>query len=128
ISEAARVLAVRTGAEILTGRAVTGTEGGKALTGIKVQAFNAASGAVSGDSRSMDADCLLMSGGWSPVINLASQAGAKAEWDDRLQAFLPPKGADGWVGAGGFHGTFSLEAALAEGLAAGGNIGDVAPD
>ena len=30
-------LAVRTGAEILTGRAVVGTEGGKALSGIKVQ-------------------------------------------------------------------------------------------
>ena len=39
ISAAARALAVRTGAEILAGRAVTGTEGGKALSGIKVQAL-----------------------------------------------------------------------------------------
>ena len=48
-----------------------------------------------------------MSGGWSPVIHLASQAGAKAEWNERLQAFLPPKEAEGWVGAGGFNGDLS---------------------
>ncbi|MEQ1942869.1 sarcosine oxidase subunit alpha [Mesorhizobium sp. VNQ89] len=120
ISETARAIAVRTGAEILTGRAVTATEGGKKLHCIKVQAFDAATGQISGDPRSIDVDCLLMSGGWSPVINLASQAGAKAEWNERLQAFLPPKDTDGWVGAGGFNGTFSLDAALSEGFAAGG--------
>ncbi|MBL8576022.1 MAG: sarcosine oxidase subunit alpha family protein [Mesorhizobium sp.] len=120
ISQPARATAVRTGAEILTGRAVTATEGGKKLHCIKVQAFDAATGQISGDPRSIDVDCLLMSGGWSPVINLASQAGAKAEWNERLQAFLPPKDADGWIGAGGFNGTFSLDAALSEGFAAGG--------
>ena len=127
ISEAARALAVRTGAELLTGRAVIGTEGGKSLSGVKVQAFNAKNGAVSGDPRSIEADCLLMSGGWSPIINLASQAGAKAEWNERLQAFLPPRDADGWAGAGGFNGTFSLETSLAEGLAAGGKPDGEAP-
>ncbi len=120
ISEAARALAVRTGAETLTGRAVTGTEGGKALSGIRMQIFDAKTGQVSGDPRTIAADCLLMSGGWSPVINLASQAGAKAEWNERLQAFLPPKDSDGWVGAGGFNGTFSLDGALEEGVHAGG--------
>jgi heterotetrameric sarcosine oxidase alpha subunit len=124
LSEAARALAVRTGAEILAGRAVVGTEGGRALTGIKVQVFDATTGTLNGDPRSLEADCLLVSGGWSPVINLASQAGAKAEWSDRLQAFLPPKGADGWVGAGGFNGTFSLADALAEGAAAGSSNGE----
>ena len=31
-----------------------------------------------------------MSGGWSPTIHLASQAGARPVWDADLQAFLPP--------------------------------------
>ncbi|MEW9805139.1 sarcosine oxidase subunit alpha family protein [Mesorhizobium sp. ZMM04-5] len=128
ISEQARALAVRTGAEILTGRAVTGTEGGKTISGVRMQVFDAASGAVSGDPRTIEADCLLMSGGWSPVINLASQAGAKAEWSERLQAFLPPKDASGWVGAGAFNGAFTLAEALAEGLAAGGKSGSETPD
>jgi len=127
ISEAARSLAVRTGAEILTGRAVTATEGGKALSGIKMQIFDAATGKLSGDPRTIEADCLLMSGGWSPVIHLASQAGAKADWSERLQAFLPPKDSDGWVAVGGANGTFALDAALAEGLAAGDGKPDALP-
>ena len=129
LSAKARELAIRTGAEILTGCAVIGTEGGKALSGIKVQGFEVTTGAISGDPRSIEADCLLVSGGWSPVINLASQAGAKAGWNERLQAFLPPKEAEGWTGAGGFNGTFALDAALAEGLvAAGGRPGDATLD
>ena len=119
ISAEARNMAVQAEAEILTGQAVVATEGGKALTGIKVQAFDSQNGALSGDARSIEADCLAVSGGWSPVIHLASQAGAKAEWDDRLQAFLPPKPTQNWIGAGAFNGKFSTAQALADGLAAG---------
>ncbi|TIT81343.1 MAG: hypothetical protein E5W59_31435, partial [Mesorhizobium sp.] len=83
------------------------TEGGKALSGLKVQRFDMLSGAPTGDARSIHADCLLMSGGWSPTIHLASQAGAKAEWNPARQAFLPPKPTQRWIGAGAFTGSFS---------------------
>ncbi|OWK21630.1 hypothetical protein AJ88_18075 [Mesorhizobium amorphae CCBAU 01583] len=95
------------------------TEGGKALSGLKVQRFDMVSGALTGDARSIHADCLLMSGGWSPTIHLASQAGAKAEWDAARQAFLPPKPTQKWVGAGAFTGSFSTPEAIAEGRTAG---------
>ena len=58
---------------------------------LKVEVFDAATGALSGDARTIDADCLLVSAGWSPLIHLASQAGASAEMGRRLQAFLPPE-------------------------------------
>ncbi len=90
ISQAARDLAAQAKAETLAGQAVVGTEGGKSITGIKVQAFDAATATLSGDPRSIELDCLAVSGGWSPVIHLASQAGARADWDERLQAFLLP--------------------------------------
>ncbi len=90
--------------EMLPGHAVVAAEGGRKLTGIKVQRFDAASGTVSGEPRSVAVDCLLMSGGWSPAIHLASQAGAKAEWNEALQAFLPPKPTQKWTGAGAFTG------------------------
>jgi sarcosine oxidase subunit alpha len=106
-------------AELLAGHAVTGTEGGKALSGIKVQRFDAASGALSGEARNIHADCLAVSGGWSPTINLASQAGLKAEWNEALQAFLPPKPTQKWTGAGAFNGRFSTADAIADGHAAG---------
>ncbi|QPC92430.1 sarcosine oxidase subunit alpha [Mesorhizobium sp. INR15] len=106
-------------AEIFAGHAVIATEGGKALSGIKVQRFDMVTGALSGDARSIHADCLLMSGGWSPTIHLASQAGAKAEWNADRQAFLPPKPTQKWIGAGAFTGSFSTLEAIAEGRAAG---------
>ncbi|MBX2826202.1 MAG: (2Fe-2S)-binding protein, partial [Gammaproteobacteria bacterium] len=35
-------------------------------------------------------DLLLVSGGWSPVVNLLSHRGIKPQWDKQRQAFLPP--------------------------------------
>ncbi|MBZ9845447.1 sarcosine oxidase subunit alpha [Mesorhizobium sp. CA5] len=119
VSNDMRRLAGEAEAELLDGHAVVATEGGKALTGLKVQRFDATSGALSGDARSIHADSLLMSGGWSPTIHLASQAGAKAEWDPARQAFLPPKPTQRWIGAGAFTGSFSTAEAIAEGRAAG---------
>ncbi|BCH24344.1 sarcosine oxidase subunit alpha family protein [Mesorhizobium sp. L-8-3] len=118
ISAAAHELAAETGAEILTGHAVVATEG-KALAAIKVQKFDAATRALSGDPRSIAADLLAVSGGWSPAIHLASQAGARPAWHDGLQAFLPPKPTQRWFGAGGFNGSFSTSRAIEEGRDAG---------
>ncbi|MFA6154415.1 sarcosine oxidase subunit alpha [Mesorhizobium sp.] len=119
-----RELAAEAGAEFLAGHAVVATEGGKALSGLKLQRFDMSNGALTDDARSIHADCLLMSGGWSPTIHLASQAGARAEWNAARQAFLPPKPTqDGqtqrWIGAGAFTGSFSTAEAIAEGRAAG---------
>ena len=118
VSNDMRRLASEAEAELLAAHAVVATEG-KALTGLKVQRFDMVSGALSGDERSIHADCLLMSGGWSPTIHLASQAGAKAEWDPAKQAFLPPRPTQRWIGAGAFTGSFSTTEAITEGRAAG---------
>ncbi|RUX44417.1 FAD-binding protein, partial [Mesorhizobium sp. M4A.F.Ca.ET.050.02.1.1] len=119
LSDEMRRLATEAEAEMLSGHAVVATEGGKALSGLKVQRFDMLSGAPTGDARSIHADCLLMSGGWSPTIHLASQAGAKAEWNPARQAFLPPKPTQRWIGAGAFTGSFSTAEAIAEGRTAG---------
>ena len=119
ISKAARASALATGGRLMTAHAVIATEGGKGLSGVKVQAFDSGTGALSGDPLSIEADCLLVSGGWSPAIHLASQAGAKPQWDQSLQAFVPPASSQNWIGAGAFNGRFSTPEALAEGDAAG---------
>jgi heterotetrameric sarcosine oxidase alpha subunit len=117
VSAAARIAAGD--AELLTGHAIVGTEGGKSVTGLSAQPFDAASGVLSGTSRSIAADLVLMSGGWSPAIHLASQAGAKAVWNNELQAFMPPDAAGRWIGAGAFLGASSIAEAVAQGSAAG---------
>ena len=107
ISPQARELAAQAGGELLLGHAVVGTEGGRKVSGVKVQRVGA-TGHVSGDARSLSADALIVSGGWSPAIHLASQAGAgKAAWNEALQAFLPPARAQNWQAVGSAAGDFS---------------------
>ncbi len=119
VSAACRKLATDAGAELLTGHAVIGTEGGKKLSGVKLAPFSATSTVSAGNARDIGADCLIVSGGWSPTIHLASQAGARPLWSDDLQAFLPPETGKGWIGAGAFNGTFATAETISEGFAAG---------
>jgi len=119
VSPAARGLAAEAGAELLTGHAIVGTEGGKAVSAVTLQGFDAGTGALSGDIRTIEADSVIVSGGWSPVIHLASQAGGKPAWSVEVQAFLPPEPTQNWIGAGAFTGRFSTAEALAQGHAAG---------
>eukprot|EP00389_Voromonas_pontica_P001680 GDKH01002516.1.p1 GENE.GDKH01002516.1~~GDKH01002516.1.p1 ORF type:complete len:971 (+),score=380.94 GDKH01002516.1:12722-15634(+) len=108
ISAQARELASAAGGQLLLGHAVVSAEGFKKLAGIKVQRFDAMAGRVSGDTAMIDVDALLMSGGWSPAIHLASQAASgKAAWDERLQTFLPPPAAQNWTAVGDAAGDFS---------------------
>ncbi|MBX3569148.1 MAG: sarcosine oxidase subunit alpha family protein [Rhizobiaceae bacterium] len=123
-SEDARRIAASVGGEHLLGHAVVETEGGKTVTGIKVQPFDPVAKRLSGHARHLDADCLIVSGGWSPVVHLASQAGAIPKWDETLQAFLPAEPSQPWVGAGAFNGHYDTATAIAEGAAAGGATTD----
>ncbi|CAG1000948.1 MAG: sarcosine oxidase subunit alpha family protein [Rhizobiaceae bacterium] len=119
VSAAARRLASECGAELLAGRAVVATDGRRQLSGIAVRAFDARSGTVSGDARNLAADCLLVSGGWSPALHLASQAGARPRWDSGLQAFLPPEPTQNWIAAGAVAGAYSTAEVLRQGLETG---------
>ncbi|MEZ5843741.1 MAG: sarcosine oxidase subunit alpha family protein [Hyphomicrobiaceae bacterium] len=65
------------------------------------------------------ADALLVAGGWSPVVHLASQSGGPPRWDERIKAFVPgvPRGA--WTAAGACNGALSLAEAVSSGSEAG---------
>ncbi|MBR2688578.1 MAG: sarcosine oxidase subunit alpha family protein [Aquamicrobium sp.] len=119
ISDQARALAASAGAELIAGHAVSATDGGRTLSGIRIQRLDSASGALTGEPRGIQTDCLLMSGGWSPVLHLASQAGAKPEWNEQLQAFLPPQPTQSWNGAGAFTGRLATDDAIVDGYATG---------
>jgi sarcosine oxidase subunit alpha len=123
VSDEARALAASLGGDFLTGHAVVATEGGRHVSGIKVQPFDAVARRLTGNARHLDADTLLVSGGWSPVVHLASQAGAQPVWDDTAQAFLPPEPTGAWIGAGAFNGRFETAAAISDGRAAAQRIG-----
>jgi sarcosine oxidase subunit alpha len=62
--------------------------GRRAVTGVRTTRLDSA-GHATGAGRRIACDCLLVSGGFSPVVHLHSQAGGSLSWDDRLQAFVP---------------------------------------
>ncbi len=128
ISSAAHELATTAGGELLLGHAIVDTEGGKKIDCAKVQPFNLATSGLSGTPRSIHADCLLVSGGWSPAIHLASQAGGKPAWDEELQALIPPAPTQRWVGAGAFAGAATTADALRQGRDAGREAAGVPAD
>jgi sarcosine oxidase subunit alpha len=81
------------------------------------------------------ADCLAVSGGWNPVLQLACHLGAKPVWNEAVGGFvMAPDAVPGMALAGAVTGAFSTRAALAEGIAAGAaaaralNLAPVAPD
>ncbi|MGW0778821.1 sarcosine oxidase subunit alpha family protein [Streptomyces sp. NPDC002835] len=102
------------GIEVLTGHAVTGTEGDTRLTTVNVAPYGESTA-----RREFAVDLLLVSGGWNPVAHLFSQAGGKLRHDDTLGSFVPDTCRQAVEVAGSANGVLDLAGALAQGAAAG---------
>ncbi|HKD55803.1 MAG TPA: 2Fe-2S iron-sulfur cluster-binding protein, partial [Steroidobacteraceae bacterium] len=70
----------------------------------------------------LDADSLLISGGYTPATALASQLGATLEWQEALAGFTPDLPAGAGRAAGAVRGTSGLAAAARDGKAVAGAI------
>ncbi|KTR05408.1 sarcosine oxidase subunit alpha [Aureimonas ureilytica] len=68
----------------------------------------------------LECDCLLMSGGFTPTISLFSQSRGKMRWDETIEAYIPAESVEQERSAGACRGVFDLAGALADGHAAGG--------
>lgn len=73
---------------------------------------------IDGRKRSIEADALAMSGGFSPRIHLACHRGGRPIWDDRLGVFLAPTGQAALPTAGSAAGQMTLDRCLADGTRA----------
>ncbi|MGE0502273.1 MAG: 2Fe-2S iron-sulfur cluster-binding protein [Rhizobiaceae bacterium] len=102
--------------------------GVETMSGTTVDAVHGARGveAVTISGRRIEADCLLVSGGFTPTVHLFCQNKGRLRFDDEIAAFVPDTGPDGLVVAGAANGRFALSRVLADGHAAGGG-GDGAP-
>ncbi|MBZ8134011.1 sarcosine oxidase subunit alpha family protein [Afifella sp. IM 167] len=65
------------------------------------------------------ADTILVSGGHTPIINLASQAGGPPVWREEIAAFVPGEPRQDWIAAGAMTGAPTLEIAVNQGAEAG---------
>ena len=94
-------------ARILRGRPLRAV-GLRAVEALELQRLD-------GARRRLSVDAIAMSGGWSPNAQLACQRGARPQWSEARQAFLPPISQPGLHLAGAAAGLLGRAACLADG-------------
>ena len=108
---------------ILSSRAVIDTRGRRRITAVAVAPLSTP-GRAPGPVTWLACDLLAVSGGYSPVVHLHSQAQGKLQYDDSLACCRPVVARTGGdfpknVSIGACNGTFDLQDALAEAEQAG---------
>ena len=100
------------GAEVLAGAVVRQVLGRHGVRGVRVASAGAA-------DRTIESDCVLVSGGYTPATSLSSQLGGQLEWQEDIAAFTadPPTAAGRSAGAA--RGICGLAAAAENGARAG---------
>ncbi|MBT7582743.1 MAG: FAD-dependent oxidoreductase, partial [Kordiimonadaceae bacterium] len=101
----------------ITGHVVTSANGGKSLSSIKVAPYDADTKSI-GPQNTINVDALLVTGGYTPTINLCSQTGTPAIFNDEIQSFIPGRANRPWLAAGAIMGSFDLKASLEDGISA----------
>ncbi|MGB1859731.1 MAG: sarcosine oxidase subunit alpha family protein [Arenicellales bacterium] len=86
--------------------------GGKAVSGLTTAIRQGNSWRAQGD---LDCDLVLVSGGWSPVVNLLSHRGVKPVWHPELACFLAPASEEPILSAGSAAGVWDDAACRASG-------------
>ncbi|MCP4075298.1 MAG: sarcosine oxidase subunit alpha [Gammaproteobacteria bacterium] len=107
------------GVKIIDQSVVVDVKGSKRINAVQVMSLQPGGDKVTGSVQTIACDLLAMSGGWSPVIHLSSQSGAKACWDDEKACFLPGVPIQHERSAGASNGCFDLKNCLSEGMLAG---------
>ncbi len=92
------------GVPVIRNGVVVNVKGGRGVSGIELA-----------DHRHIPCDALAMSGGWSPIVNLACHRGAKPRWDARIAGFVPPDVGGAFTAAGSAAGKMLLSEALSDG-------------
>ena len=113
----------KAGIRVTPGRAIAGIEGKQKVETVFI-CEHAGDGTV---IEEVAADCVAMSGGWSPVVHLFSQAGGKLIWNEDEAHFRPdsekaPKGADSQVfvrAAGSANGAVTTSIVLQDAFSVG---------
>ncbi|OLU34561.1 sarcosine oxidase subunit alpha [Pseudomonas sp. PA27(2017)] len=109
----------RRGVRVLTGSAVVEARGSKRVTGARICAIDAARHKVTSPGETLDCDLIASSGGYSPVVHLASHLGGRPVWREDILAFVPGEGFQKRHCAGAVNGVFGMGDSLADGFEAG---------
>ena len=117
--------AAAAGIEILDNHTVLGSTGRVRVSGLVVAAMTA--GGDIGEARTLACDGVGLSGGWTPVVHLVSQARGKLAFNADIDAFVPDRDLDGVISAGACRGRYGLGACITDGDRAGRRAAGEAP-
>ncbi|MDR5868037.1 sarcosine oxidase subunit alpha family protein [Halomonas koreensis] len=112
--EQARALGIR----IITGAAVLEAKGESRVNAARVAKIDLDGFKVAGGAETLACDTIASSGGYSPVIHLASHTGGRPTWNDDILGFVPTL-VKGVSAAGGAQGVYATGEVLADGIKAG---------
>ena len=104
------------GVPVLRGRMIVDVQGKRGVTGVELT-----------DHTHIPCDAVAMSGGWSPIVNLACHRGARPRWNDDILGFVPPDVGKDFIVAGSAAGRMLLSECLADGAQAGTLKGKIPP-
>ncbi len=104
-AERARAL----GIEVTAGATINGVSGRAGVRAVHVACRDARAG------RKIEADCLLISGGYTPNTALASQLSAQLQWREEISAHVAALAPASGQMAGAARGVFGLAAAARDG-------------
>ncbi|MGX1099103.1 sarcosine oxidase subunit alpha family protein [Amorphus sp. MBR-141] len=108
------------GIALHAGTVVSHVTGGTRIRQIHLARADAAGQPKDGWREAITADVLAVSGGWTPTLHLASQAGGPPVWRPEIDAFVPGAPREAWIAAGAVGGTTGLGEILADGAKAAG--------
>lgn len=104
------------GIKALVSHTATGTTGRRRVSALRV---NPVGGNSVGAAQSINCDCVLMSGGWTPSLHLFSHTKSSLDWDSENQVFLPGKKSEDCFIAGAGRGLWGVSKVLGDGDLAG---------
>ncbi|MGY8830511.1 MAG: 2Fe-2S iron-sulfur cluster-binding protein, partial [Pseudomonadales bacterium] len=107
------------GLRVMAGSAVIEVRGSKRVSAAGVARIDAQAHKVKGSVDWLECDLVASSGGYSPVVHLASHLGGRPVWREDILAFVPGEGFQQRVCAGAVNGVFALGDVLADGFEAG---------
>ena len=113
--EAARAAGLR----VFAGHVVPDARGRRRLASVRTARLSADAGRIEDEGSRLDCDLLAVSGGWSPVVHLQSQSGARPRFDTDRACFVPGDPVQAERSAGAARGTWDTAGCLLEGNEAG---------
>ncbi|WP_136248840.1 sarcosine oxidase subunit alpha family protein [Halomonas borealis] len=106
------------GIRVITGSAVVEAKGDSRVNAARIAPIDIAGFRVVGTAETLACDTIASSGGYSPVIHLASHTGCRPTWRDDRLGFVPNT-VPGVAAAGGAQAVYATAEVLDDGVAAG---------